>query len=161
MAWYYIKGRWWIFVIATVPFLLLGIVFIWLHFSTTMHMHRPWYDSLLFLGILFIISPIVQIWWTISRIHSGRRREKQLIERSVPGHGTVISLRETGLCTNDIPEVEIVLDVTTVTSLAYRVIHKEHVNPADLSSLFPGAVVKILVDALDKDRILLALSEER
>ncbi|MCK5785924.1 MAG: hypothetical protein KAH54_05115 [Candidatus Sabulitectum sp.] len=153
MAWYYIKGRWWIFVIATVPFFVLGVVFIWLHFDASWH--REWYNSLLFLGILFIISPILQLWWTLRKIHRGQKNESELIARSTIGCATVISLEETGLYTNDIPEVEILLEVHSKDDTTYRLTHREHVNLSDLPGLAPGSEIAIRVDSLNRKNVFL------
>ena len=153
MAWYYIKGRWWIFVIATVPFFALGIVFIWLHFDASWH--REWYNSLLFLGILFIISPILQMWWTLRKIHRGRKDESELMAGSTIGYATVVSLEETGLYTNDVPEVEILLEVHAEGHSPYKIVHREHVDISRLPGLSPGSKTEIRIDSQNRENILL------
>ncbi len=147
MAWSYIKGRWWIFLVATVPFVILGIVFVWLHFTSSGQ--HEWYNSLLLLGIVFILSPVLQMWWTLRKIHNGQKAEKELIARSTTGHATVITVKETGLCTNDVPEVEILLEVHSQDNSTYCVTHRDHVNLSDLSGLIPGSDIAIKIDSLD------------
>ncbi len=153
MAWSYIKGRWWIFLVATLPFVILGVVFIRLHYTTSGQ--HEWYNSLLLLGIVFILSPLLQMWWTLRKIHNGQKAEKELIARSTIGHATVIAIKETGLCTNDVPEVEILLEVHSHDNSTYRVTLREHVNLSNLSELTTGSGIAIRIDTLDNQNILL------
>lgn len=121
-------------------------------------LHRPWFDSMLFLGILFIITPFVGIGWILIWTRRGQRIERKMLKRSIPGRATVVSIEETGMYTNNVPEVEMVLEIVTDLYPAYRVVHREYVNPIDLSKLLPGAEIEVRVDSKDRDNILLAHS---
>lgn len=112
-------------------------------------------QQLLLLGILFIVSPALQMWWTLRKIHNGQKAETELIARSTIGHATVIAIEETGLYTNDVPEVEILLEVYSGNNSTYRVTHKEHVNLSDLPGLTPGSEIAIRIDSLDRKNIFI------
>lgn len=156
-AWYYIKGRWWIFAIPTVFFVIIGTVLVIMETvaDTSPGWNRPWYDSMLFLGIFFIISPLVAIGWILSWTRRGQSIERKMLERSIPGRAIIVSASETGLYTNDVPEVEMVLEVVTDMHSTYRVVHREHVNLINLSKLQPGAEIEVRVDSKDRENILL------
>lgn len=156
-AWHYIKGRWWIFIIATVPFVLIGSALIILDTvaDSTPGWDPPWYNSMLFLGVLFIVFPLAGMWWTLRSIKRGQRIEREMLERSIPGRAVVISIMETGLCSNDVPELEITLEVVTEMYSAYRVVHREHINLIDLPKLRPGEEIDVRVDSRDRQNILI------
>ncbi|MCD4701502.1 MAG: hypothetical protein K8S24_06560 [Candidatus Aegiribacteria sp.] len=157
-AWHYIKGRWWIFAIPTVSFLIIGTALVILDTvaDPSPGWSRPWYDSMLFLGIFFIISPLVAILWILGWTRRGRHIERELLERSIPGRAIIVSIMETGLYTNNVPEVEMVLEVVTDMHPAYRVVHREHVNLIALSKFLPGVEIEVRVDSKDKGNILLS-----
>jgi len=158
-AWQYIKGRWWIFVIATVPFVIIGAALI--IFDTVAdpspNWDPPWYDSFLFLGIFFVVSPFIGMWLVTRKVRRSQRVEQEILARSVPGRATVISVTETGLYTNNVPEVDIVLDVSTDEHSEYRITHREHVGLLNLSRLLPGKEIEVRVDSTDRNSILLDL----
>ena len=159
MAWQYIKGRWWIFALATVPVMLVGaaLIIIDMTAETSPSLGRHWYESFTFLGIFFIASPIASILLITGFVRRGQNRENAILERSVPGRATVISASETGLYTNNVPQLELTLDVETDIQPLYRLVHREHVSLLNLHKISPGSVISVLVDSENRENILLNL----
>lgn len=160
-AWHYIKGRWWIFAIPLVIFTGIGITLIILDTvaAPVMRPPRPWYNSMLFLGIIFVLSPWISTAWVMRRVRKGQRREEHLLDHGVRGRATLVSVAETGLYTNDVPEVEMVLDIRSGTGPDRRQAYREHVSLIDLPRLTPGREFSILVDPEDPESVLVLLED--
>lgn len=161
-AWHRIKGRGWIFAIPIVVFTLVGTALILLDVvaDPVMRPGPPWYESFLFLGIFFILAPWIATLWVVLFIKRGQREERDLLERGIRGEATLISISETGLYTNNIPQVEMVLDIRWCTHPEYRVVHREHVNLIDLPILVPGRELAVVIDPDNHDNILVLLRHE-
>ncbi len=162
-AWHYIKGRWWIFAIPLIVSTFIGGAMI--YFDTIgapeMRPPRPWHQSLLFLGIVFIVFPWISMLWTIMRIRRGQMKETDLLEKGIRGQATIVSVEETGLYTNDIPEIEMVLDVRSGVHPDRRIICREHVNLIDLPRLIPGKDIIVILDPDDNENILVLPGDVR
>ena len=160
-AWRYIKGSWWIFAIPLVVFTGVGIALIF--FDTiaapAMRPTPPWYESMLFLGIIFILSPWIGTAWVMRKVRKGQRREEHLLDHGVRCRATLVSVAETGLYTNDVPEVEMVLDIRSGTGPDRRQAYREHVSLIDLPKLTPGREFTILVDPDDPESVLVLLED--
>lgn len=159
MAWCYIKGRWWIFAIPLTVFTLVGAAMIFMDTiaDPAKSPVPPWYESLLFLGIFFILIPWIGTLLIVLSIRRGQQRERDLLERGVRGLGTLISVSETGLYTNDIPQIEMIIDIRSGIHPDCRISHREHVNLTDLHKLVPGRELTVIVDPDDHENILVIL----
>lgn len=154
-AWHYIKGRWWIFAIPTVIPALVGAAMIYFHFNATSFPPRPWYESLLTLGIIFIVSPILSLLWVMLKVSRGQHHERELLERGVRCTAILDSVQETGLWTNDVPELEMVLLVDLGGGDPIRVVHREHVSVVNIHKLVPGSGVGVVIDPASPENLML------
>jgi len=154
-AWHYIKGRWWIFAIPTVVPALVGAAMIYFHFNATFIPPRPWYESLLTLGIFFVVSPVLSLLWVMRKVSRGQRHERELLERGVHTTAVLESVQETGLWTNNVPELEMVFLVDLGGETPVRIVHREHVSVVNIHKLVPGARINVVVDPASPEDMIL------
>ncbi|MFO7649959.1 MAG: hypothetical protein R6X13_01265, partial [bacterium] len=83
-------------------------------------------------------------------------RETGPIERGIPAQATVISMADTGLTVNKNPRVRLELDVRTADGHNWRAVTVATVSRVATGHYLPGAVVSVVVDPLDPQRVALA-----
>lgn len=156
MTWKYIPGRWWIFAIPVVVFVLIGAGLIILDIigDPSPQMEPGFLNSFTTLGVFFVISPFVAIWMIFRMTRKGQKRETWLIENGMKGHTTIISVMETGLTTNNVPQLEMKLEVTPAGGESYRMVHRDHFSLIHLHRLVPGAEFPVFISKDDPEDLL-------
>lgn len=86
-AWRYIPGRWWIFAIPHVTFLVVGIVIL-AAYGNGLRTPDTWFpmDEILLLGIIFIVFPPLFTFLLMLKIRKGNRREEKLLRDGILPH---------------------------------------------------------------------------
>jgi len=153
-AWHPIKGRWWIFAIPIAVFSVVGAALILFHGAATPVSPVNTHGSLLYLGILFLAGPWAALLWVLLATGRGRRRERRLLEHGIPGTAVLESVMETGLRTNEVPQLEMVLLVTCGEGPPRRVKHRAYVGILDLHKCVPGATLDVTVNPGSPDDLL-------
>lgn len=146
MAWRMIRGRWWIFAIPIAAFSVVGAALILFHGAATPLSSGSRHGSFLMLGIVFLAGPWIALSWVLLATGRGRRRERRLLEGGIPGTAVLESVRETGVRTNGVPRMEMVLLVTCRGAAPRRVRHRAYVSIPDIHRLVPGVTLDVVVD---------------
>jgi hypothetical protein len=156
MAWQYIPGRWWIFAIPIVVFVLVGsgLIIFDIIGDPSPQMKPGFLNSFTTLGVFFILSPLVALLMISRMVRKRQKRETLLIENGMKGIATIISVNETGLTTNNVPQLEMELEVSAAGRESYRTIHRDHISLIHLHRLVPGAEFPVFVSRDDPDDLL-------
>ena len=154
-AWRYIPGRWWIFAIPPIVFLVVGIVIL-LAYANGLRTPDSWFpmDEMLFLGIFFIAFPPLFTAVLLVRIRRGNIREEALLENGVPVEAVLLSMMETGTTVNNAPEIEMELSLNLPDGSTRVVRHKCFVSILDIVRLSPGDRLQVTMDPEDPDRMV-------
>ncbi|MBN1485375.1 MAG: hypothetical protein JXA37_11705 [Chloroflexia bacterium] len=150
----------WITLLVVVPSVVVGGLLLWMGLNMSVQaagdLGIPRKYELILLGAFFILSPLlglllIEIW-----VRRGQRRARRLRERGIPGTATLLNCEETGVVTNNAPQIALELEIETAQHPPYRLVHKECVGLLYLSRLAPGAQFEVWVDPEDPEEILLA-----
>jgi len=159
-AWRYIPGRWWIFAIPHIVFLLVGTAIL-LSYANGLRLQDSWFpmDEMLFLGIFFIAFPPLFTAVLLFRIRRGNIREEILLREGVPVEAVLLSMTETGTTVNNTPEIEMELSLSLPDGVTRVVRHRCFVSFLDLAGLSPGDRLQVTVDPQDPDRMVVMTSK--
>lgn len=109
---------------------------LWAHAALTSGGRAPFFnDRLVMLAFLLMTLP-----FAFARTSTPSDRE---FARGLPGAGTVVDARRTGLTVNGQPEMDILMDVETATGETFRATGRRVVDLAAVASLRPGAVLAV------------------
>ena len=124
-AWRYIPGRWWIFAIPLVVFLVVGIAVL-AAYSTGLRTPDTWFpmDEILFLGIFFIVFPPLFTLFLMFNIRKGNRREEKILRDGIQLEAVLLSMTETGTTVNNAPEIEMELSLELPDGSTMKVKHR-------------------------------------
>ncbi len=159
-AWRYIPGRWWIFAIPHLVFLVVGIVIL-LAYANGLRTPDSWFpmDEMLFLGILFIAFPPLFTAVLLFRIRRGNIREEAILENGVPVEAVLLSMMETGTTVNNAPEIEMELSLNLPDGSTRVIRHRCFVSLLDLAGLSIGDRLPAAMDPEDPDRMVVMTSK--
>ncbi len=159
-TWRYIPGRWWIFVIPHVVFLVVGIVIL-LAYAGGLRTPDSWFpmDEMLFLGIIFIAFPPLFTTVLLLRIRRGNIREEALLREGIPVEVVILSMTETGTTVNNAPEIDMELSLNLPDGGTRVVRHRCFVSLLDLARLSRGDRLHATVDPEDPDRMVVITSK--
>ena len=159
-AWRYIPGRWWIFAIPHIVFLVVGIVIL-LAYANGLRAPDTWFpmDEMLFLGIFFIAFPPLFTAALLVRIRRGNTREEALLREGIPVEAVLLSMMETGTTVNNAPEIEMELSLNLPDGGTRIVRHRCFVSLLDLARLSPGDRLHASVGPEDPDRMVVITSK--
>ena len=161
MAWQYIRGSWWIFAIPVTVSVLVGVGLIVFDIvaDPSPHMEPQFLNSFTTLGVFFLLSPFAALFMIFRMVSRSRKREALLVENGIRGLAKVISVRETGLTTNNVPQMEMHLEVSTSQGDPYTTVHRDHISLINIHRLLPGAEFPVFVNRDDPDDLLLIIDE--
>ncbi len=161
MAWRRIPGTWWIAAIPVFVFVSAGTCLIIFDIiaDPLPESGFSFPNSFTVLGVFFILSPIVALLLISRMVRRGQKRETMLIENGIKGHAAIISVAETGLTTNNVPQFEMELEVTPDGGELYRTIHRDHISLIHLHRLVPGAEFPVFINRDDPDDLLFAVDK--
>ena len=77
------------------------------------------------------------------------------MQTGLPGQAVVKQLRDTAVMVNNMPTLEMDLEVTVAGREPYLVAHRQVVSHASLGGLQPGATVSVKVDPDDPATLIL------
>jgi hypothetical protein len=135
------------------PFIILGAIFIWLGWKADPAAQTDDGHSLKFfwyvMGAWFIgLTVLVYAGMIYFLGRSGRKVEK-MRDAGLRGVATILSSGATGGEMNNMPQMEMELQVNVEGRPTYAVTHLEYVNPVNVPALHAGAQVPVLVDPAD------------
>jgi len=154
-AWRYIPGRWWIFAIPHVTFLIVGAAIL-VAYANGLRAPDTWFpmDEMLFLGIFFIAFPPLFTAILLLKIRKGNIREEELLRSGIPVEAILLSMTETGTTVNNAPEIEMELSMTLPNGNIGKVRHRCFISILDLAGLSPGDRLPVRIDPEDPDNIV-------
>lgn len=132
------------------PFIALGVIFIIVGMNTgaaekTADGHSlKWFWYIMgfwFTGLTLLVYGGIYYW-----VARSRRKLRRLDSEGIRGFATVISSGATGTETNNIPVVEMELEVSPEGRQPYLVKIRDCVNPVNLSRVQAGTRLPVLVD---------------
>jgi hypothetical protein len=146
--------------ILAVCFVLLGIVFVIWGISWA---QSDLYDAagipLIFTGVVFIVVAVAMMF--LGRRLSGAKSSNDPLTRTgIPGHGTVLAIRETGISFRSGREVLVGIDlmVQLPGQAPYNVSIEQGVPRIVLGGVLPGSIVVVRVDPADPANVAIDFS---
>ncbi|VBB07705.1 Hypothetical protein LUCI_2970 [Lucifera butyrica] len=146
-----------ILIIVTAPFLFIGAWFLYSGFTAEPDMYTGSTLSNFYymMGGMFIILPLVLagvIFLVIKKINT---RKIYLAQNGIRGEAEILSLEQTGIYINNLPQIRFQLQVNLPNRDPYQIEHKETVNLISLNSLNIGAKFPVFVDPVNPEKVLL------
>ena len=159
-AWRYIPGRWWIFAIPLIVFLVVGTAIL-VAYGNGLRTPDTWFpmDEILFLGIFFIVFPPLFTFFLVFKMKKGNRREAELLRDGIKLEAVLLSMTETGTTVNNAPEIEMELSLELPDGFAMKVKHRCFVSLLDLVNLSPGNRLSVVMDPEIPDRMVVLTSK--
>ncbi|MEO0185813.1 MAG: hypothetical protein ABIL22_07170 [candidate division WOR-3 bacterium] len=146
-------------VLVVIPFIIIGIIFLVLAFNTRPDAKTgdgyPLRTFFLLMGGFYIVL-IVALAGGILLWKRGQEKRLEWFKKfGVPGTAEIISVEQTGVYINNLPQVRLKLSVTTGMIAPYTLIIKKVFNFIEIGKLIPGAKLQVLVDPRKPKNILL------
>lgn len=111
------------------------------------------------IGAMLFIGPIIAII-VLNFIGGARARMAEKLKISgLHGTATIVSVDTSGRTVKNIRRVDFIFDVTVPGRMPYRIGHYEHFHINHLDNLKQGAVLKVLVDPDDLNKIMIVRKE--
>jgi len=118
----------------------LGVFAVTVIWELVMQFNSPapfnWTGLVIAAGVAVVILPLV---WRVTRSKSHFDR----LFDAKPGVGTLVSTRRTGTSVNDIPEVELELDILTSDGSTLRGKTRTFVDVTEHAALVPGTMIPV------------------
>lgn len=112
------------------------------------------------LGAMLIIGPIFAIVF-LNFIGGKRARIAEKLKKSgLHGTATIVSINSTGRTIKNIRRMDFIFDVSVPGRMPYRIGHYEHFHINHIDNLKQGAVLKVLVDPDDQNKIMIVRKEQ-
>lgn len=110
-------------------------------------------------GAILFIGPIIAIV-VLNFIGGARARIAEKLKKSgLHGTATIVSVSSTGRTIKNIRRMDFIFDVNVPGRMPYRIGHYEHFHINHLDNLKQGAVLKVLVDPDDQNKIMIVRKE--
>ncbi|MCD4735815.1 MAG: hypothetical protein K8R53_07200 [Bacteroidales bacterium] len=162
-VWRPTKHAKWIIPLTTIPFIIIGIVLLKVSSSIPIGAEGQFgmsrQDELFYLGLIFIIAPLVGYAWMFFWIGRGQKRAEWLIENGIKGKATILAYEETGLVVNDTPKIELSLEIRTSGDSTHKIVHNEFISILYLSKLSIGKQLPVFVDPRNINNIYVDLEQ--
>ena len=111
------------------------------------------------LGAILFIGPIIAIVF-LNFIGGTRARIAEKLKISgLPSTATIVSVNSTGRIIKNIRRIDFIFDVNVPGRMPYRIGHYEHFHINHIDNLKQGAVLKVLVDPDDQNKIMIVRKE--
>jgi hypothetical protein len=158
--WKVSKSLW---IITTAPLVIVGIVLLYLGFTTApgaltedgLPLNLTYYLA----GCAFIVFPCLTalgIYMYYKRIND---REMFLIRKGIKGEATILHCEQTGTFINNLPEIRFKLKISVPYRPIYEVDHKDVVSLLNISSIADGKKLPVLIDPKNPNNILIVYDE--
>lgn len=149
----------WIFLVTTVPLLVVGIVFIVFGFMAPPEALTDDGYSLknfyYIMGGSFLFFPLISVIGVSLYYKRINDRETFLIQNGIPGEAEILHREQTGTYINELPQVKFLLQVTVSGEEPYQMEYKDVVSMLDMGSINVGAKLPVFVDPNNPRNILL------
>ncbi len=108
--------------------------------------------GLIWVGIMAVLEGglFVYLW-------QQKRNVAYFMEKGVRGFATILNAETTGMELNNMPEVELYLDIVIPNHPPYTITHKSCWNLLSLGTLRRGARLEVLVDPKNHKKILIVV----
>jgi hypothetical protein len=93
---------------------------------------------------------------TMGDLQAQQQKAYRLNAEGIPGTGTIVAVRDTGMTINDNPELELDIAVSVGGRDPYQVTHRQVIARIAMAGFQPGAEVPLKVDPADASSVLIA-----
>lgn len=154
--WVMNKGWWWTWVILLAPGVVALVISI-LHPGT-----RTTDDSMLLrtFGIVWILLQLLILGAIFVFMDRQKRRAVYFRMNGIPGTATILSADTTGVTVNDMPQIELQLEIEVPGRNRYTIIDRRCWNPLALAGLQNGAQLAVRVDPQHPKQIMFVDDEQ-
>lgn len=138
-------------------FIVIGLIFIYVGYRTDPEAKTDdgyslkwfWYVmGAWFIGLTLLLY--AGIFYFLGR---SAHKQQRLREIGLPGIATVLSSGATGGELNNMPQVEMEMQVEADGMATYGVLHREYVNPVNLPRVQKGACLPVLIDPRKPEKL--------
>ncbi len=152
----------WIYIVTILPFLAVGIGFIFFGFIAPPEALTDDGHNLKFfyyiMGVLFIFFPLITAWGVVLFYKRINDRETFLIQDGIHGEAEILQREQTGIYINELPQVKFRLLLTLPDREPYEMEYKDVVSMLDIGSITVGSKLPVYVDPNNEKNILLRYS---
>lgn len=106
-------------------------------------------------GLSCIIVPFITIAG-ILLYKKIKDKEIDLTQNGIKGEAEILDMEETGIYSNNHPQIKFLLKITLPNRSQYQIEHKEVVNFISFNSPYVGAIVPIFVDPDNHTKVMLS-----
>ncbi len=140
-------------------FILIGLIFIYVGYQADPEAKTDDGHSLRFfwyvMGAWFIGLTLALYAGILYFTGRSTYKRQKLRETGRPGIATVLTSEATGGELNNMPQVEMELQVEVDGMATYGVLHREYVNPVNLAAVRKGACLPVLIDTKKPERLMI------
>jgi hypothetical protein len=148
--WVLNRGWWWTWVILLAP----GVVALTIGILDPGARTSDDSLSLRAFGILWIFLQLLIMGAIFFFMNRQKRRAAYFRENGIPGTATILSADTTGTTINDMPQIELQLEIEVPGRNRYTISDRRCWNPLSLAMLQKGAKLPVLVDPLRPKKIM-------
>lgn len=110
--------------------------------------------SLRTIGIVYILLQLLIMGAVFVFMNRQKRRAAYFRENGIPGTATILSASTTGTTVNDMPQIELRLEIEAPGRDRYTISDRRCWNPLSLAGLKKGAKLDVLVDPRSPKKIM-------
>lgn len=110
-------------------------------------------------GVVWILSQLLIMGVLLACMDLQGRRADYFRQHGVPGTATILAADTTGTTVNDMPQVELKLEIEMPGGNRYTITDRRCWNPLSLAGLRQGEKLRVLVDPRSPKRIMFVEDE--
>lgn len=142
---------------------LVGLVLIIIGFLTDpkemLDKEMPLQYFFFLIGTVLFVGPFIG-GTALYFIGGARRRMAEKLKKSgLHGTATIVSVNSTGRTIKNLRRMDFIFDVSVPGKMPYRVGHYEHFHINNIDNLKQGAVLQVLVDPDNQDKLMIVRRE--
>lgn len=154
--WVLNRGWWWTQVILLAP----GVVALVIGILDRGARTSDDVMTLWMFGIVWIFLQLMILGAIFFFMNRQKQRAEYFRENGIPGTATILAAATTGTTVNDMPQIELKLEITASDRDRYTITDKRCWNPLSLAGLEKGAELMVLIDPHHPKKIMF-LDDER
>jgi len=105
-------------------------------------------------GVVWILLQLLIMGALFAFMNRQKRRAAYFLENGIPGTATILSAGTTGTTINDMPQIELKLEIEAPGRNRYTITDRRCWNPLSLAGLQKGAKLAVLVDPRRPEKIM-------
>jgi hypothetical protein len=148
--WVLTKGWWWTWAVLLAPGLVALVIGILDRGARTSDDTLPLWAF----GIVWIFLQLMIMGAIFVFMDRQKRRAAYFRENGIPGTATILAAATTGTTVNDMPQIELELEIETSGRNRYTIIDRRCWSPLSLAGLQKGAKLAVLVDPRHPKKIM-------